>query len=235
MSRAKSLVQRALDHSLELAPRVLGKAQIEELYAHVAVINGLAGALENAGYTADARVLIQEFQSDVLQSLVSISCGFGRLARISLRGALEDCVFFLFFLDHPHEFELWSKGVFQPKVKETNSKLRLYHLHVLAPELNWWLDVLDHQYGSLSRSVHPSAGFIINDLSDPINLQTDTVNDVADWAVTARALTRTMIALLYVRFYHVFEGGRHMGLKEEMRQVLTQEEVDRLNACEFVL
>ena len=235
MSAHQRLLTDSIAKSALYSAEIGSKQQIQDIYNHVATVNGMSTALNNSGYTDPQLVLVQEFQSDVLLSMISFSSGFERLSMMSLRSALESCVFFLYFIDHPHEYALWEIGAFEPKIKETNSKLRLYHSHLLSKDLNWWLDVLDTQYGLLSRSVHPSRDFMINDLSNPINIQNSTAHLVPQWAENARKITRSMICLLYVRFYSVFEGGRHFALKKQISDVITQGESQRLNSLGYIL
>ncbi|CAN5512434.1 hypothetical protein BH11ARM1_BH11ARM1_02050 [soil metagenome] len=229
-------IDTALIRSNEISTDQKGKVQVSEIYKYISTLNGLGCAIQDAGFSSESRILAKECQADLLSSLLNICCGYKRQAYIALRCALEDAVFFLYFMDHPHEFELWKAHAFQPKVKESISKLRLYNSTLSVAPLNFWLDSLTTQYESLCSSVHPTMGYINSDLGQPIQVQVDTSGEVVQWAESARIIARSFIALLYARFYlTAFEGGKHLPLKQQISSCLTFPEVTRLGNSGFVL
>lgn len=233
--RVQEFITETLDEATRVSQLFAPRPQIEEIYFQISVLNGIGAAIQDSGFDDGARILAKECQADLLSSLHSITFGFKRQSLVLLRCALEDMVFFLFFLDHPHEFKLWERKSYQPKVKETISKLRQYNVIILSGDLNWWLDHLTQLYETLSSAVHPTAGQLTSDLHERIQLQVDDLDSLRNWAELAKGLTRSAIALLYARFYWVFEGGRHIALKDHIRTAITVPERERLELAGFTI
>ena len=158
-----------------------------------------------------------EAQNDLLMSHCLASCGSFRQALKSLRAAIENVLFFLYYKDHPIELEKWGHG----RHRITHSELQSYfesHPKILGKSIALqYLASLKEEYATLSKAVHGSAKTfrMTRNLSD-IQLWSTDKKYVSMWATREKS---TIVALNFLLVY-IFSDLLKGASGRPLRQVL---------------
>jgi hypothetical protein len=98
-----------------------------------------------------------ECQNDVLISHTLAKIGSWRPALQSLRSAIENTLYCLYYKDHPVEYELWEMGKHQLPISDYVNYLSKHPAFVQIDENISGLALLKKEYASLSKAVHSSS------------------------------------------------------------------------------
>ena len=93
----------------------------------------------------------------MLVSHVLARCGSWRSSLKSLRSAIENVCFCMYYMDHPVELQQWDKGNHKPSFAATHDSLGNHPLMETVEEAVNPLPILKKEYAILSRAVHASS------------------------------------------------------------------------------
>ncbi len=133
MSVTKAEIEENFNAFTELWKREL-PASIAELdksasifgtsYARIVSLNAWRAALLAGRLSAASVEFFSEAVNDVLVSHVFARMGTWRTALMSLRGAIENVCYCLFYKDHPVELRLWETGKHRPAFSDVHGYLQ---------------------------------------------------------------------------------------------------------------
>lgn len=100
--------------------------------------------------------ILNEIVSDINSSSFLAFCGQYRIAMQCLRSCLELCLNFIFYFDHPVEFQWWQEGKYELKFKRLVDYLsRLNNYEIFRREYSFDEKLLI-KYNILSKFIHGS-------------------------------------------------------------------------------
>lgn len=118
---------------------------------------------------AHGLVFIEEIASDALQILPQALMGYGKTAKVLLRGVIENAIRHIYFLDHPIEFDRMNRErKWYPGLDELFGYPRIHPLFIGLESKFDALGRLRTLYDDLSAGVH---GRRVQDLEMRIALQ----------------------------------------------------------------
>jgi hypothetical protein len=102
-------------------------------------------------------VFFVEAQNDALLSHTFARIGSWRAALQSLRCAIENILFCLYYKDHPVELELWHLGKHKVPISDYVNYLEKHPIFLsIAPKISG-IALLKKEYSTLSKAVHGSS------------------------------------------------------------------------------
>jgi len=162
-----------------------------------------------------------EAQNDLLVSHCMAQCGSFRQALKSLRAAIENFYFSMYYKDHSIELQKWELGQHKLGFTELNSYFESHPLVAEHGTENTGLSSIKTEYSTLSKAVHGSAkSFRMTQNLVDIKLWSDDVAGVGKWAARERAVINGMNQLLLHLFKDDLQGARQLGLRELIGHVL---------------
>lgn len=156
-----------------------------------------------------------EAQNDGLVSHVHAALGSWRSALKSLRSAIENVCFCLYYMDHPVELEMWDQGRHVISFSGLVTYLQ-QHPRVSDVEKNiTGIDLLQKEYTTLSKAVHASAaGFRMTADVDEVRLWTTEKASVGGWATREKEVVCGLNLLLLTIFRAELQGTKASGLRD---------------------
>ena len=169
----------------------------------------------------DSLAFFFEAQNDFLISHCLARSGSFRQALKSLRSAIENILFALYYKDHPVELTKWVLG--QHKLGFTEM-IKYFEGHPLLQKLSpseSGLDVLKTEYGTLSRAVHGSAKeFRMTQNLTDIQLWSTATPSVGKWASREKAVITAFNLLLLQMFQSQLTGSQRLNLREVLGLII---------------
>jgi len=150
----------------------------------------------------DSLAFYLEAQNDCLVSHVLAHFGSWRSALKSLRSAIENVTFCLYYKDHPVELLQWLQGKHRLAFSEIMSYLK-HHPEIIgrSPKITG-LTELQKEYSTLSKAVHGSAkSFRMTKDAKGSLLWSAEKPRLNQWATRERIVVRS-INLLLITFFH---------------------------------
>lgn len=159
-----------------------------------------------------------ECQNDALVSHSLAKIGSWRPALQSLRSAIENTLYCLYYKDHPVEYELWEMGKHQTPVSEYVNYISKHPAFIQTDENISGLALLRREYSNLSKAVHSSS----------INIRMTHMNQhfpaimLPDLPKLNRWLTRELRVIQIINFmlitmYHKdLEGAKLRNLRKSI-------------------
>ena len=98
-----------------------------------------------------------EAQNDLLVSHCLSRCGYFRQALKTLRSAIDNFYFAIYYKDYPIELEKWLLGNHKLSFSELQSYFESHPLIIDSKIELTGLDLLKVEYSTLSKAVHGSA------------------------------------------------------------------------------
>lgn len=169
-----------------------------------------------------AQAFFFEAQNDLLASHHLARCGANRQALKSLRSAIENVYFCLYYKDHPIELEKWESGTHRAGFTELHSYLE-GHPHLGQPLSASALAALKDEYATLSKAVHGSAKqFRMTKNLEEITLWTADAAETGKWGTRQRIVIENLNSLLACMFHSKLQGAANSPLREVLALTLGQ-------------
>lgn len=162
-----------------------------------------------------------ESQNDLLISHCLARCGSFRQALKSLRSAIENILFALYYKDHLVELQLWEAGHHKVGFTSLSSYFESHPLIKDLPQNLTGLPDLKSEYSTLSKAVHGSAKVfrMTENLSD-IKLWDSNLPSVGKWATREKAVIGALNFLLLGIYRDELSGARHQNLRKTIGLIL---------------
>lgn len=208
-----------------------GNTKLIESYYRIAAINAIKIDLIEPNFPEGAAHFFFEAHNDALLSHTNASFGSWRPALQSLRSFMENTLAALYYLDHPVEFEKWKAGIFYITPKD----LREYaaeHPKVasLAKSINI-KNLLDREYGTLSKAVHGSNVLFRMTTSDgKTNIGNANLADLAKWSTRERVSIDVCLTVVVGILHEYLDGAKMPNLRGAMRLALLPNSKSALKA-----
>lgn len=169
----------------------------------------------------DSLAFFFEAQNDFLISHCLARSGSFRQALKSLRGALENVYFSMYYKDHPVELEKWQAGRHKIGFTELGTYFESHPALQGKDKSRTGLALLGGEYSTLSKAVHGSAKMfrMTKNLID-IQLWSSDVTSVGKWAAREKAVISGVNLLLLHLFRNELQGMKHRNLRETLGLVL---------------
>jgi hypothetical protein len=148
-------LKKRLNNSFES----LAKNQSDHLesYKRLSSLEAWKGYILEVKISSSALEFFLEAQNDALLSHALARIGAWRSALQSLRSAIENTLFCLYYKDHPVEYQLWELGKNQIPISDY---MKYISKHPAFRKVNanlTGLGLLEREYSTLSRAVHASS------------------------------------------------------------------------------
>jgi hypothetical protein len=165
--------------------------------------------------TNDSLNFFIEAQNDAILSHCFAKFGSWRASLQSLRSALENILFYLYYKDHNVELSLWQKGKHSLPILDYITYVEHHPNFINVPAKTSGLEKLKIEYGTLSRSVHASSAkfrmtkadlFPAITLVDPVRLN--------QWLAREEEVLRLINQLLITMFVENVQGSKLRNLRK---------------------
>lgn len=206
--------QRVSDSIAANILKFRGDQRLLESYARIAAINALKVDIVEPQFPEGAAYFFFEAHNDVLLSHVNASFGSWRPALQALRSFMENTMAAIFYLDHPVEFEKWSKGEFKLSPKDMRDYIATHpKLANLTKDLGL-KSVLDDEYSTLSKAVHASNSLFRMTTSDgKTNIANPSLAELGKWSTReCNAIDISITAMVGVLCHHL-DGAKMQNLR----------------------
>ncbi|RJQ67306.1 MAG: hypothetical protein C4519_24225 [Desulfobacteraceae bacterium] len=159
-----------------------------------------------------------EAQNDALLSHAFARIGSWRAALKSLRSAVENVLFGLFYKDHPVEYMLWEKGKSQLPISEYRSYLERHPLYDSIPDELSGIALLKKEYATLSKAVHGSSTKF-RMTTAPYKFPSLMVPEkpkLGQWATREKETLQMINQLMVSMFYEKIQGAKLRDLRKSI-------------------
>ncbi len=166
---------------------------------------------------ACGRPFINEMASDALQVLPHVCVGFSKTARLLVRGMVENLVRYIYFVDHPVEFDrLHGPQKWFPFFKDL-SEYAQNHPHFDGDTL-WRQALVDLSsiYSELSESVHGQRVTDLEMRSEISSVQLVAVTAETEATLVKRAATSINLVLA------MFHSDQYLNLSAEEKRIVSR-------------
>lgn len=200
-------------------------------YRRIAALNALKVDFIQDVYPDGSANFFYEAHNDALTSHVNASFCAWRPALQALRSVLENTLAFLYYRDHPVEFELWKRQ----KHRIASSELRTYiegHPVVADSALKFDLvEVIKSEYRTLSFAVHAShPEFRMTDAKGSIQLWKPDDASLGKWSSREKRVIEVCTLLVVLLDQEHFVGAQRSSLRKVLGQVMSKSLQDDLLA-----
>lgn len=159
---------------------------------------------------------VLEGQNDLLIAYICARTGQWRAALQAQRAALESYFNALYFMDHPVELELWSRGKFKTRFSENLSYLEGHPLLLGLNSRLTGLEILKQEYATLSMAVHGSAkSFRMTKDSGPKYFVVDGASK-GQWVTRNKLIMRGLNLLLLSLFRDSLSATKKRNLRKSV-------------------
>lgn len=190
-------------------------------YMRISSIQAWRTSIIFSALTEEAEAFFFEAQNDFLVSHCLASCGSFRQGLKAIRGAIENILFALYYMDHPVELVRWTEGRHKLGFTEMCTYLE-NHPAIYGQQLALTaIAAIKDEYSTLSKAVHGSAKiFRMTKNLTEINLWGDDISHVGKWATRERVVIVNLNLILLHLFRNELLGAKHRGLRESIGLVL---------------
>lgn len=202
--------------SLETTINSLEKENLKFLESYIRLVSLQAWRQFLKSFISeDSLDFFLEAQNDALTSHVFSRVGSWRSSLKSLRSAIENVLFCLYYMDHPVELALWHMSKHKLGFSEMNNYFAGHpSVFNYGKELSG-LVILEKEYATLSKAVHASAkGFRMTLDTKSTLLWNDSKNSLGSWATREKAVMLGLNLLLLVLFSEHLQGTSHQYLRD---------------------
>lgn len=174
-----------------------------------------AYVLENK-LTKTALDFFAECQNDALLSHSLAKIGSWRPSLQSLRSAIENTLFCLYYKDHPVEYELWLKGKHQIPISEYVNYIEKHPRFTPINANITGISLLKKEYSTLSKAVHSSSiNFRMTDNSFPAIMLPD-VKKLNQWLARENKTIQIINLMMLTMFYDDLQGAKLRDLRRSI-------------------
>jgi hypothetical protein len=193
----------------------LGAAEAPFLrsYVRIASLNGWREAVLEKSLSSESLNFFLEAQNDALVSHVLARMGSWRSALKSLRSAIENALFCLYYKDHPVELELWRIGKNTIVFAELITYFERHPLLLDLQRSATGLEIISKEYSILSRAVHGSAATFRMTTGGATMLWNSSRQSLGAWETREDLSLRGLNLLLLALFRESLSGTKHRGLR----------------------
>lgn len=178
-----------------------------ESYKRVIALGALSVGVKDS-CSAESYQFFTEAQNDILCSHLLVTIGSFRAALISLRNAIENTLFFIYYKDHHVEHQLWLSGKHRLKFSHLFEYLEDHPAHT-SPKMKEVCTKLRDEYSTLSKAVHGSAThFRMTNTKDFPNIVGVDKVSFSKWNSRSIAVFTSIVITIFAHFADSFSGAR---------------------------
>ncbi|MEH8149181.1 hypothetical protein [Aeromonas veronii] len=149
----------------------------------------------------ESLLFFKEAQNDVIMSHALARQGAWRVSLMSLRSCVENTVFGLYYLQHPVELQLWTKGKHKLGFTETINYLSNHPSFDGVDSSISGIEAVKKEYATLSKAVHGSSKLFRMTKTGKIEgLNIVSSPDFSGW-VTRESAVLNALNLTFLCFY----------------------------------
>lgn len=186
-------------------------------YRRLASLQGWRSYVVEPVITKEVTCFFIEAQNDALLSHTFARIGSWRASLKSLRGLLDNLLFFLYYKDHPVEFQLWSEGRHSLPISEYVTYLSNHPLFVKYDDSLTGLDSFRKEYSVLSKAVHASSGsFRMTEGGQYPAIMIDDLSRLGKWVTRERETIRIANMILITMFQSDLESAKQLQLRKSI-------------------
>ncbi len=206
----------AASAALEASKEAFAKSYIRITSIQAWRTSVIAGSVDE-----DSLAFFFEAQNDFLISHCLARSGSFRQALKSLRSAIENVFFSMYYKDHPVELEKWRDGRHKLGFTELSNYFESHPALNGKDKNETGLALIGGEYATLSKAVHGSAkGFRMTKNLIDIQLWSGDIPSVGRWASREKAVISGINLLLLHLFRDELQGVKHRNLRETLGLVL---------------
>lgn len=162
----------------------------------------------------EAEMFFCEALNDLLSSHALAQCGSRRVALKSLRSAIENTLYMLYYKDHPVEYELWKAGSHRLGFSELLQYMQAHpSLAGVEASLNG-LQLLKQEYATLSRAVHGGRPFRMTAADVGTNIWEFDRARIGMWSTREGCVVRALNQALLSIYKEHLQGTANRNLRE---------------------
>lgn len=167
----------------------------------------------------DSNVLIFfiESQNDALMSYTLARLGSWRSALQSLRCSIENVLFFLYYKDHPVEFELWGIGKHKIPISDYINYIEKHPKFLSIDSKISGISLLKKEYSTLSKAVHGSSiNFIMTKTNEFPALMLPEKEKLNQWLSRECKTLQIINQILITFFGENLQGAKLRSLRKSI-------------------
>lgn len=208
-----------------------GDEQFQRAYNRIVSLQAWRSELLEDHLPDEVSQFVLEGQNDLLVSYICARTGQWRAALQSQRAAIESYFNALYFMDHPVELQLWTKGKFKTRFTENLKYLECHPALLGCDKRVTGLDILKKEYATHSLAVHGSAkAFRMTTANGPKYFSIDDA-DKARWVTRNRLVIRGLNLLLIAIFRESIAATKKRNLRESIALSLQSKDRDWIKEC----
>lgn len=163
----------------------------------------------------EAAAFFTEAHNDLLMSHALARQAAWRVALMSLRSAIENTLFSLYYLDHPVELIHWRMGRHRLGFSEVVDYLSRHPNYLTFKETETGLGQINKEYATLSKAVHGSSGiFRVTKDGDVKGLHVPTTIELNKWITREKAVVTSLNLILIIFFRSEIKGAGNLNLRK---------------------
>lgn len=163
----------------------------------------------------DAAAFFTEAQNDLLMSHALARQGAWRVALMSLRSAIENTLYSLYYLDHPVELAQWGMGRHRLGFSEVTDYIARHPNFLEYKSTETGLEQVAKEYATLSKAVHGSSGaFRVTEDGEVKGLHVPSTIELNKWVTREKAVIVSLNLILVVFFRSAIKGAANQNLRK---------------------
>lgn len=158
-----------------------------------------------------------EAQNDMLLSHCFARIGSWRGALKSMRSAIDNILFFVYYKDHHIEYRLWELGKHQLPISEYMSYIYRHPDFIKKSDKITGVELLKAEYPTLSKAVHGSSkSFRMTKDGNFPNLMASEIPLLNQWVAREKEVIKCVNLLLMAIFNHKLKGAAMRNLRKSI-------------------
>lgn len=183
-------------------------------YRRITSLQAWRTALLEGKLSRGSLAFFLEAQNDALVSHVLAREGAWRSALQGLRSMIENAISCLFYMDHPVEMRLWEDGKHRLGFSSALSYMEKHPDVQGFPKTVVGLDLLQREYGLLSRAVHASSSSFRMATDGATRLNSSARSSLGGWTTRQRHSLLGVNLMLLTLFRDDLAGSQLLGLRK---------------------
>lgn len=177
----------------------------------------------------DAQAFFLEAQNDLIMSHSLARQGSWRTALMSLRSAIENTLFCLYYLEHPVELSHWKMGRHKLGFAETCNYLSDHPEFFDFNEDTTGISQLKSEYATLSKAVHGSANhFRVTQNGEILGLNNPKKPELGKWSTREKNTIYLLNLVLMVFFKSKLRGAINQNLRKAISLATTESQNSKI-------
>lgn len=184
-------------------------------YHRLLSLQAWKGLSESLGISNSVIGFVLEAQNDGISSHLLARQGSWRPALMCLRSLIENTLSFVYYKDHPVEFELWKSGLHRMQFTQLVNYLEAHPNARKLDQKHMGIDNLKSEYSTLSKAVHSSnLLFRMTKTGRVQGLNNPSSEELGKWATRERCVIRSINMLMLVIFSDHLKGAANKDLRK---------------------